>query len=472
MPVDELIGRLPLLSYLLAGTAKGAIGYLVIQAVYNLYFHPLAKYPGPRLAAISPLWWIYAWLSGRYPKIIRKAHEKYGNAIRIAPNELSFNTVQAHREIYSNPSKNKKPYRMSTSFYNNGDSSKVLFYEQDINKHAWQRKLLSNGFNATAMRHQEHAIHRYVDMFMTFGQSFGAVESGKGHFWVSLLRDSAYAAALPALIDKLPFLGFILPYVVTKSAIEKRTQHYAYTRDAVKKRVQLQKEHPEKASSDILGAVIEDGSMDEVALISLTNQIVIAGADTVSHALTGAIYYLCTNPSCLARLQDEVRGCGSYQELTGSQLGSLKYLNAVLEEAMRVYPPIAFGLPRVSPGDVVDGHFVPAGTEVSVPHWAMMHNEEEWQDADSYRPERWLEGDKSQQPRNLAFSTGYRTCLGISQAWLEMRITLAKLVYTYDIELARDHGEWFDNVKMYMLWSEEPLMIKFTPRRDTYVQRA
>jgi len=301
---------------------------------------------------------------------------------------------------------------------------------------------------------------------MTFSESFRAVESGRGHFWISLLRAGAHAAALPALMDKMPFLRFILPYLITKSAINKRMQHYVYTQEAVRKRVRLQEGQPDKATSDILGSVIADGTMDEATLISLTNQIVIAGADTVSHALTGAIYFLCTNPACLAKLQDEIRGFGGYDELTGSRLGSLKYLNAVLEETMRVFPPIAFGLPRMCPGDIVDGHFVPAGTEVSVPHWAMMHNENEWKDADLYRPERWLAEDKVQQPRNLAFSTGYRTCLGISQAWLEMRIAIAKLVYTYDIELARDHGDWLDNVKMHMLWSEGPLMVKFMPRKD------
>jgi len=77
-----------------------------------------------------------------------------GSAVRIGPNELSFNTVQAHRDIYSTPSRNKKPFLLSTSFYNNGESVRVLFYEDDIKKHAWQKKLLSSGFNSAAMRHQ------------------------------------------------------------------------------------------------------------------------------------------------------------------------------------------------------------------------------------------------------------------------------------------------------------------------------
>jgi cytochrome P450 len=304
---------------------------------------------------------------------------------------------------------------------------------------------------------------------MTFSESFGAVESGKGHFWISLLRDGAYASILPSLAERMPLLGFILPYMVTKSAIEHRVKHYAYTQETVRKRVQLQEENPRMETADLFGPIIASGKMDEATLVSLAQALVIAGADTVSHALTGATYFLCANPACLKELQNEIRGLGVYDALTGTRLASLRYLNAVLEETLRAFPPIAFGLSRLSPGDVVDGHFVPAGATVSAPHWAIVHNEAEWEDPWAFRPERWLvtaEEGGVQQPRNLAFSTGPRACLGIGQAWLEIRIALAKLVYTYDMEFARDHGEWLGDAKLHMMWKEAPLMVKFMPRKD------
>ncbi|KAI1169310.1 cytochrome P450 [Nemania serpens] len=347
------------------------------------------------------------------------------------------------------------------------------------------------------MRSQEHVIHRYVDLLvqnleslsaasnglgvdvvekmlwlgfdimgeMTFSESFGALESGKGHFWISLLRDGAHAAMLPALAQRMPLLGFLLPYMITKSAIENREKHYAYTTEAVRRRVRLQEKHPERETADLFGPVIASG-MDEATLVSLAQAMVIAGADTVAHALTGATYFLCANPACLKELQDEIRGLGGYDELTGTRLASLRYLNAVLEETLRAFPPIAFGLPRVSPGEYVDGQFVPAGTTVSAPHWVITHNASVWEDPYTFRPERWLVEGGVTQPRNLAFSTGPRACLGIGQAWLEIRIALAKLVYTYDLELARDHGNWLGEAKMHMMWREAPLMVKFVPRKN------
>ncbi|KAI1425923.1 cytochrome P450 [Xylaria sp. FL1777] len=300
---------------------------------------------------------------------------------------------------------------------------------------------------------------------MTFSQSFGAIEAG-GHFWIALLRDGAHAAILPALMERMPLLQFILPYMISKSAIANRVKHYAYTQEAVRKRVRLQEEHPDKETADIFGPIVANGKMDEASLVSFAQGMVIAGADTVVHALTGAMYFLCANPACLKELQDEIRGLGSYKELTGPRLASLRYLNAVLEETLRAYPPIAFGLPRVSPGEYVDGHFVDAGATVSAPHWTIVHNESEWEDPYTFRPERWLAEGGVPQPRNLAFSTGPRACLGLGQAWLEIRLALAKLVFTYDLELAHDHGDWLGDAKMYMMWKEAPLMVNYRPRKD------
>ncbi|KAI8947240.1 cytochrome P450 [Xylaria longipes] len=492
----SMLSTAALLAYL---SVIGLLCYSFGWCVYSLYFHPLARYPGPKLAAISQVWFAWVWLSGRYPTIIQGTHKKYGNVIRIAPNELSFNTIQAHHDIYSTPSRNgKKPFTKDPTFYNNGDSVRVLFYEIDTTEHAWQRKLLAAGFSAGSMRYQEHLVHRYVDLFMqkigklsatsrgvgvniaevmlwlgfdimgemTFSESFGAVEASKAHFWISLLRDGAHAAILPALAQRMPLLRSVIPYLVSKSAIENRVKHYAYTEETVRKRVRLQEEDPSRETSDLFGPVIASGKLDWASLVSLAQAMVIAGADTVSHALTGATYFLCANPECLKALQDEIRGLGHYDELTGARLASLRYLNAVIEETLRIFPPIAFGLPRVSPGDYVDSHFVPSGVTVSAPNWAVNRNDAEWDDPYTFRPERWLVEGGVSQPRNLAFSTGPTACLGIGQAWLEIRIALAKLIYTYDLEFARDHGDWLGDAEMYMMWREAPLMVRLIPRMD------
>jgi hypothetical protein len=73
----------------------GVVSYCTYRCIYNLYFHPNAKYPGPFLAAVSNVWYGYHWITGKYPMAIRKALEQYGDVVRIAPNELVFIKPQA-----------------------------------------------------------------------------------------------------------------------------------------------------------------------------------------------------------------------------------------------------------------------------------------------------------------------------------------------------------------------------------------
>lgn len=99
--------------------------------------------------------------------------------MRIAPDELSFATVQAHRDIYSTPSKSKKPFLKCGKFYNNGDVTNI-FYELDPAEHGKMRKVLASGFSGTAMKNHEHIIHRYVDMFVRKVSELSTARRGLG----------------------------------------------------------------------------------------------------------------------------------------------------------------------------------------------------------------------------------------------------------------------------------------------------
>jgi cytochrome P450 len=88
----------------------------------------------------------------------------------------------------------------------------------------------------------------------------------------------------------------------------------------------------------------------------------IAGSETTATCLATAIYYVSRHPHILEALQEEIRSAfRSYEEINGQSTSSLKYLHAVCLEALRIFPPLALGLPRLVPkgGEMIDGHFVP-----------------------------------------------------------------------------------------------------------------
>src|ERR1700744_4796500 len=111
-------------------------------------------------------------------------------------------------------------------------------------------------------------------------------------------------------------------------------------------------------------------------LNSQATVLIVAGSETTATALSGITYYLCRTPQAYDKLAAEVRSAFTdFDEINGRSTDNLVYLKAVIDEGLRLYPPIAAGLPRVSPGETVDGYFVPKGAIVSVNTWVAGHIE-------------------------------------------------------------------------------------------------
>lgn len=142
--------------------------------------------------------------------------------------------------------------------------------------------------------------------------------------------------------------------------------------------------------------------------------MIVAGSETTSTALSGITYYLCRNPRVYEKLAGEIRGAFSnFDQITGRSTERLTYLKAVIEEGLRIYPPIAAGLPRISPGETVDGHYVPKGAIVNVNTWVATHIEANFHRAFEFIPERWIDPDcKDDKAASQPFLLGSRVCLG------------------------------------------------------------
>lgn len=88
----------------------------------------------------------------------------------------------------------------------------------------------------------------------------------------------------------------------------------------------------------------------------------IAGGETIATFLTATTYYLCKNPLPYRKLRDEIRArYVSYDDIDAASALQLTYLQAVVQEGLRIFPPGSQGFPRISPGVVIDEHFIPAG---------------------------------------------------------------------------------------------------------------
>ncbi|KAI1435644.1 cytochrome P450 monooxygenase-like protein [Xylaria sp. CBS 124048] len=470
----------------------GVILYYTAQSIYRLFFHPLAKYPGPKLAAISDLWWVWGLTTERLPMIERDLHKKYGDVVRIGPNELSFSTPEAYQEIHGHVSKGKTRFT-KTEFYENDDPTPRITSARDPEVHARQRKALSHAFSTRSLREQEEIVMKYVDGFvrqmgnlgqngkkglnmsetfnwltfdvigdLAFGEPFGGVEKGETHMWVAILLDSVYQAQTTYLKRKILILNYILPYFMPKGSAENLKKHRALSKAKSEKRLQL----GDTGRADFFSHMLQRNTMTVKEMMSQTSSLIIAGSETTATSLTATTWFLLKYPECLAKLQQEVRGAfKSVDEITGDLAASLPYLHAVIEESLRLFPPAPFALPRHSPGAVIDGNYVPKGTVVSVAPLSMTRDPRYWRDPDSFRPERWVgDGYGDEKKASQPFSMGSRACLGINLAYMEMNLTLAKLIWKYDWELAVPLDDWVDDCKQRILWKKADLWVNYHPR--------
>lgn len=153
-------------------------------------------------------------------------------------------------------------------------------------------------------------------------------------------------------------------------------------------------------------------------IASNASVLIIAGSETTATLLSGAVFLLTTNEDKMAKLVQEVRSTFKGDgEITLSSVNGLSYMLACLNESLRRYPPVAIGMPRISPegGATVAGHFVPGGTTVAVWQWAINHHPAFWTTPKEFHPERFLDDPRFANDRFDAmqpFSVGPRNCIG------------------------------------------------------------
>lgn len=172
--------------------------------------------------------------------------------------------------------------------------------------------------------------------------------------------------------------------------------------------------------------------------------LTIAGSDTTSVVLSAAFFYLARNPDIQAKLAQEVLSTfSSYSEIKGgSKISSCKYMTAFLQEAMRMTPPVAAepGREVLPGGTTVEGHFIPEGFHVSTGLYCLSYNENIYPEPFKFRPERWIAGEASAESLAMAedafcaFSFGSRGCVGKNLAWLEMRLVIAKMLWSFEVK--------------------------------------
>src|SRR5437667_2001417 len=194
--------------------------------------------------------------------------------------------------------------------------------------------------------------------------------------------------------------------------------------------------------SMLLAAQDEDGSqMTDQQLRDEVITLFLAGHETTAIALSWTCWLLAQHPRAEAKLQSELNAVLGGRAPNVADLPRLSYLDRVLTESMRLYPP-AWGMARLALDDVeIGGYHIPKGSGVSLAQW-VVHRDPRWYDnPEEFRPERWETDLVKRLPRfaYFPFGGGPRLCIGNNFALMEAALLLATIAQRFGLRIVPGH---------------------------------
>jgi cytochrome P450 len=216
---------------------------------------------------------------------------------------------------------------------------------------------------------------------------------------------------------------------------------------------------------DLLGRLLADSEMDDDLIRDQLLTMLIAGHDTSTAMLSWALYLLGENGEALAQAEQEARAV----QLEKGDEPNLPYIDLVIKETLRLFPPIHVGN-RFAAEDVsLEGHEVPQGSRVMVSYYLTHRDEAVWEDAQQfcpYRHDRSLQSEEEHKRPSFSyvpFGGGPRSCIGATFAQIEARVVLARILQQFDLHLSPGQ-----KVRPYMGATLEPRPgVKMIVRRRT-----
>lgn len=362
--------------------------------IYRVFFHPLSQFPGPKFYAASYLPYLYQnKIAGTFVKDMLKMHERYGPIVRIAPNQLAIDGSIGWSEVFARHS-SVPEFEKTPTFYGPRNGIGILPARHD--DHQRQRRLIAYAFSAAALTEQESYLKYYIDLLMTrlrermlagtpvdmarwynyltfdiigelaFADPFYCLEKSDYHPLVAMIFSGIRGNAHISFFEQYPLLRPLVNFMATKDDIEKRRQYYAMARAKTEKRIALGADTRKDFMTYILRNNKDGTGMTHEEILANARTLIGAGSHTTASALAGLTFYLIKSPEVYSRLAGEIRSTfSSEDDINMKSTAALPFLHACLEEALRIYPPLAETPPRVSPGAFVNGQYIPKGVRSS-----------------------------------------------------------------------------------------------------------
>ncbi|OHW99278.1 cytochrome p450 [Colletotrichum incanum] len=446
--------------------------YILGRCLYNIYLHPLSKYPDPKLWATSHIPWTYHSIRGHLPDEIYLLHKQNGSIAIYGTRNPEFSKRLDGRGVAGPISPLKGP--------------NVKMVVADPVRHGRLRRAIAPAFSERALRGQDEFLQRHGDKLITqlhrvlrnkpdepqdltrwfslaafdiisdlaFGKPAGCLDSCDQP-WIQVLGNRTRSLVWVQLAMHYQ-VEWLLDVFSPEGTVEERRNHRILTAKKVEERHANPNGEDRK---DFMSYIVENGSerLTYEELNQMASSLIVAGSDTSATAMSGISYFLGRDLTRYDRLVQEIRAAfASEKEIT-------------LESTARL--PSTF--PRWVPfkeGVEIEGCWVPYGTAVGVHPYSTHRIEDNFRNADNFVPHRWLDQNDHSVYANddktamKPFSYGTRDCVGKNLAYAEMRIIMTKLLWRVDFELVNSSESWIEKQLSFLMWEKGPLYVKLRPR--------
>ncbi|PVH96828.1 cytochrome P450, partial [Periconia macrospinosa] len=457
-------------------------------------FHPLATYPGPRLAALTSWYATYYAARGNLHEKTHEWHRIYGPIVRINPDSLCFNTATAHAAIYNTSALVRKDEKYGGLSVSRRTPNLLTSIEKDLTR--FKRKVHTRFLGSQNLQDSQiqsrilAQIARFHEVLDRGGDSTTRHSHSGGDWgdltdmakvcnWMALdiISDLSFGKAVGLLHN--PERRWFVNAIATMSW---RGIVHAFQPAIYKWRLESPLSTLLAPTYELMGslgnwaraesAACAGEESDKPAFIRMARDaenmekglrfgqkelwvesvmMLVAGSDTTSATLSAVFHHLLHNPSIHHLAKQEIRN--TFQDADsirpGKTLDSCTYLNACIKESLRLNPAVANFLPRrvdSLAGIEIDGQRIPDGTIVGVSLFALHRNEVYFHKPNGYHPERWIAEENHathlgtgasalQEKAFNPFSAGPRMCVGSKLAWMELKVTIAKTLFSLDMQL-------------------------------------
>ncbi|XP_059660088.1 xanthotoxin 5-hydroxylase CYP82C4-like [Cornus florida] len=284
---------------------------------------------------------------------------------------------------------------------------------------------------------------------MLAGKRFAADESdGKDLDFKQAIKKALYLGGVFVVSDTIPWLEWVDIGGHVKALKQTSKELDAIFERWLQEHIQDRKQCKSSGERDFMDVMLSTLAEDTDAssykrgtIIKATVLILImTGSESTAETLIWSLSLLMNNRHVLKKAQDELDiHVGRDKWVEESDIKNLTYLQAIIKETLRLYPPGPVSGPREAMEDCyIGGYHVPKGTRLIVNLWKLHRDPRLWSDPSEFQPERFLTthatvGVGGQNFEYIPFSSGRRMCPAVNFGWQVIQLTLARFLQGFDI---------------------------------------